>query len=1138
MSLGTSTDVWSKIVVNVKWVGVVAMLQTEQKKLLIFISHASQDVTAAKLLTKRLKEDGFDPWLDVDRLLPGQDWNYEIEKAMGASDAILLCFSAQSLAKEGYIHREYKRAMSYQEEKPEGTIFVIPVRLDKCEMPRFIREIQWVDYPDDYDKLKTALHIRENKTSTAVTAQPKKDLAEKRAPVPMMPRRSPFFVGRDRELEQICDALRSRYIVQIHGLGGTGKSTLAIEAAHRMEVFFTDGILWLFAPEYEKMELLLNSLANFFGIEISSMTFDDKKAYLPRMLADKQALLILDNVEYATVVEEIIALLPGFPILITSRPHIKLVRVARWIDLGELYPQEAIKLFLEVSSRPISERERQTIADICSKLGNFPLAIELAAKLFRYSFPELEELSRIVGNVINNMPDSLDDRNVAASFLATYEALDQKEKSLFNTLGVFPGRTFDRQAIIFVAKDFRDEEVELALRTKLIPLSLVRYEERRYSLHPLLKDFACSHLSSAEPYKRMARYFAEYASSHRENFSLLELERANLFGAIDWSFENHEYDLVVDMVQALVTELSYFSFLSQRGYWNEAIHRLEQEEIAIQNASATRDSGRITLSLGLFHYYLGNHHEARKANDLARQDFEKRGDTAGLIISYWQSGYIEDDEDNYKNALDLYNKSLELANGCDDCKSHVRNSRKLVGVVKYHKGDYEEARADMEQSLSEAEASHNNPDIATCQRRLAAVIRRQAVLASNEQEKQNLLEQSRKLLNDCQQIETHKRGIARLERQFGMLEQTAGRIDEAKNYFESSLEAFRKIGDRKGVASVLYNLGTILQEQHELEEARQLYHDSLEIGKTLKVRLGIALNLRQLALIEHKFGNIQEALRLKTEAMNILETIHSPYIDESRLMLSDLQFGGTSYERHEFSNGYDRLWEDAMTYLKRGHVDTDSYLLDLHNDKRRGLSVIAFLNQGRAQENQNVIQELRFFIGNLMRVEPEQYYYLPDQFHITVLSLFPATEDYAPYFEKKSEYRQVLSSILTNSDVFPVTFNGITSSRSAVMAKGFTNGPYLNQLRKELIEALHAKGLDEGLYSRYQRNAAHITIMRFRKQFENFPSVIDALVRFQNYRFGKAVIETLSFVEHDWYMSPEKTRILEEYHLKPVAHSL
>jgi signal transduction histidine kinase len=137
-----------------------------KKKLLVFLSHASEDKTIVRELCKQLSTDGFDPWLDENRILPGQDWNFEIAQALRKSDSILLCFSARSASKEGYIQREYKKAMEYQLEKPEGSIFVIPVRLDHCEIPFFLRELQCVDYPSGYEKLVLSLHLREEKSTS------------------------------------------------------------------------------------------------------------------------------------------------------------------------------------------------------------------------------------------------------------------------------------------------------------------------------------------------------------------------------------------------------------------------------------------------------------------------------------------------------------------------------------------------------------------------------------------------------------------------------------------------------------------------------------------------------------------------------------------------------------------------------------------------------------------------------------------------------------------------------------------------------------------------------------------------------------------------------------------------------------
>ena len=138
------------------------------KKLLVFLSHASEDKPKVRNLCKRLKADGFDPWLDEERILPGQDWDLEIKKVMHASDAMLLCFSTLSVQKEGYVQREYKKAMDYQLEMPEGAIYVIPVRLDACEIPFTIQGLQYVDYPSDYELLVKSLNLRAEKLARAV----------------------------------------------------------------------------------------------------------------------------------------------------------------------------------------------------------------------------------------------------------------------------------------------------------------------------------------------------------------------------------------------------------------------------------------------------------------------------------------------------------------------------------------------------------------------------------------------------------------------------------------------------------------------------------------------------------------------------------------------------------------------------------------------------------------------------------------------------------------------------------------------------------------------------------------------------------------------------------------------------------
>jgi TIR domain len=117
------------------------------RKLRVFLCHASQDKPIVRELYQRLLAEGWiDPWLDSEKLLPGQDWDMEIEKAVESADAVIVCLSARPVTKEGYVQRELKFVMDIALEKPEGTIFVGPLRLDDCVVPRRLHAWQYVDY--------------------------------------------------------------------------------------------------------------------------------------------------------------------------------------------------------------------------------------------------------------------------------------------------------------------------------------------------------------------------------------------------------------------------------------------------------------------------------------------------------------------------------------------------------------------------------------------------------------------------------------------------------------------------------------------------------------------------------------------------------------------------------------------------------------------------------------------------------------------------------------------------------------------------------------------------------------------------------------------------------------------------------
>jgi formylglycine-generating enzyme required for sulfatase activity len=135
----------------------------------VFLCHSSSDKPTVRELYRKLSAEGWmDVWLDEEKILPGQDWDYEIDRALDNSDAVIVTLSTGSVSKEGYVQKELRFALDIALEKPEGTIFILPVRLDDCERPRRLRPIQGIDYfPPErrelaYARLRLSLELRAN----------------------------------------------------------------------------------------------------------------------------------------------------------------------------------------------------------------------------------------------------------------------------------------------------------------------------------------------------------------------------------------------------------------------------------------------------------------------------------------------------------------------------------------------------------------------------------------------------------------------------------------------------------------------------------------------------------------------------------------------------------------------------------------------------------------------------------------------------------------------------------------------------------------------------------------------------------------------------------------------------------------
>jgi tetratricopeptide (TPR) repeat protein len=137
---------------------------TNKRPLKVFLCHASTDKAAVRELYQRLTQDGADAWLDKEKLLPGQDWEYEIRKAVRESDVVVVCLSKQ-FNQAGFRQKEVKWALDTAMEKPEGEIFIIPARLEECDTLESLKKWHWVDLfeEDGYRKLTQALDLRSSR---------------------------------------------------------------------------------------------------------------------------------------------------------------------------------------------------------------------------------------------------------------------------------------------------------------------------------------------------------------------------------------------------------------------------------------------------------------------------------------------------------------------------------------------------------------------------------------------------------------------------------------------------------------------------------------------------------------------------------------------------------------------------------------------------------------------------------------------------------------------------------------------------------------------------------------------------------------------------------------------------------------
>jgi len=225
---------------------------------------------------------------------------------------------------------------------------------------------------------------------------------------------------------------------------------------------------------------------------------------------------------------------------------------------------------------------------------------------------------------------------------------------------------------------------------------------------------------------------------------------------------------------------------------------------------------------------------------------------------------------------------------------------------------------------------------------------------------------------------------------------------------------------------------------------------------------------------------------------------------------------------------YDRMWSKAIGVIRAGSIESDPVLAAGLPDRRRGLTLII-------RPPLNVRQCVAAFIDSLRVLEPEQHYYIPTELHLTVLSLFTATDQPEPFLARRKNYVAAVAAALRGIAPFPVEFVGVTASSSAIMIQGFAEGDALNTLRNILRHQLQVHDLGHELDGRYRLETAHVTIARFRSRLRDGTRLAVALQGARTQAFGATCVRSVSLVENDWYMSKGVTETLKRFRLiRPV----
>lgn len=721
------------------------------------------------------------------------------------------------------------------------------------------------------------------------------------APAAKLPTFTSPLIGRGQELKAARALLSAAGVrlLTFTGVGGSGKTRLAIQLATDVAPLFQDGVFFVDLSAVSDATHVLPTIGQALGIkdEEGKPAFDT----VCEFLGDRRALLVLDNIEQvAASTPELARLLrtcERLSLLVTSRVLLRVrgehefhVPPLGIPDLsqsaGDLRNAAAVQLFVEraLEARPeltFDDEALRTIAQICVRIDGLPLAIELAAARSKLLSPRgiqsrLEKrLDLLAGGPLDQPKRH---QTLRAAIGWSYELLREDARRAFRRFAVFAGGC-ELDAIISVIS--ADDMRVLELVEALVNASLIRRNdddagEGRFTMLETIREFALEQLRDAgdedaarnahrDFYRALAERVTLDLTGEDQSAALTRLnsERDNLRSVLDWTERSSQADL-----QARLT-LSLWRYWLVRGQWNEGRDWLRRALANPDVGGATR--AELFVAAGSLAQNQGDYITAVESFERAIDIWREIKDAAGVARTLASMGWLRWRQCRFADARRLSTESLELHRSLRDDRG-VAQSLNNLGWVAIFEGNYGEAETVLAECLAIRRRLRDRRNIAFVLTSLAwASTRMEKIDAAHA-----MLDESIAIFRDLGEKQLYAFAL-RVRSELRLRDDAGGAVDLLQR---ESVPIFRSIGDRWGLEVALGVLGDALLALGRIDEAESAFSESLDLSRALDDPYGLAMAQSRLGITaarRSKFGSAADSLVAADRLLAEINGVMAPY---------------------------------------------------------------------------------------------------------------------------------------------------------------------------------------------------------------------------------------------------------------------